>query len=64
MQTLFSYSRAEAITDGGLVDVTVEASSHVISAAERAHILAVANGSRFAKVPPARIVPKLAETRR
>ncbi len=35
--------------------------SHALSAAERAALLAVANEPRFASVPPARIVPMLAD---
>ena len=34
---------------------------HALSPAERADVLAVANEPRFADVPPARIVPKLAD---
>ena len=34
---------------------------HALSKAERAHLLAVANAPRFAAVPPARIVPMLAD---
>ncbi|MHB0975512.1 MAG: IS3 family transposase [Thiobacillus sp.] len=34
---------------------------HALSEAERAHLLAVANEPRFAAVPPARIVPMLAD---
>ena len=34
---------------------------HALSAAERSHLLAVANEPRFAAVPPARIVPMLAD---
>lgn len=35
--------------------------AHALSEAERARLLAVANESRFAEVPPARIVPMLAD---
>ena len=35
--------------------------SHALSAAERAELLRVANEPRFAAVPPARIVPMLAD---
>ena len=35
--------------------------AHALSGAERARVLAVANESRFAEVPPARIVPMLAD---
>ena len=35
--------------------------SHALSEAERAQVLAVANAPRFASVPPARIVPMLAD---
>ena len=35
--------------------------AHALSAAERAQILQVANEPRFAEVPPARIVPMLAD---
>jgi hypothetical protein len=35
--------------------------SHALSAAERAQLLRVANEPRFAAVPPARIVPMLAD---
>ena len=34
---------------------------HALSELERAHLLAVANAPRFASVPPARIVPMLAD---
>lgn len=34
---------------------------HALSGAERAHLVAVANEPRFASVPPARIVPMLAD---
>ncbi len=37
---------------------------HAFSAAERAQLLAVANEPRFAAVPPAHIVPMLADARR
>ena len=37
------------------------APSHALSVAERAQLLAVANEPRFATVPPARIVPMLAD---
>jgi putative transposase len=35
--------------------------AHALSAAERAEVLRVANESRFADMPPARIVPMLAD---
>ena len=35
--------------------------AHALSEAERAHLLVVANEPRFASVPPARIVPMLAD---
>ena len=35
--------------------------SHALSEAERAHVLRVANEPRFADMPPARIVPMLAD---
>ena len=35
--------------------------NHALSETERAHLLAVANEPRFASVPPARIVPMLAD---
>ena len=38
-----------------------ETPAHALSEAERAQILAVANEPRFAEVPPARIVPRLAD---
>lgn len=38
-----------------------ETPAHALSEAERAQIVAVANESRFADVPPARIVPMLAD---
>ncbi len=37
--------------------------SHALSPDERAQLLAVANEPRFAAVPPARIVPMLADER-
>ena len=38
-----------------------ETPAHALSEAERAELLAVANEPRFASVPPARIVPMLAD---
>ena len=42
-------------------DAVREPPAHTLSAGERARILAVANEPRFADVPPARIVPMLAD---
>ena len=42
-------------------DVVREPPAHALSEAERARLLQVANEPRFADVPPARIVPMLAD---
>jgi hypothetical protein len=43
------------------VDAVRPVPSHVLSEAERARIIEVANEPRFGDVPPARIVPMLAD---
>jgi len=48
-------------TGDGRPDVLRSAPPHALSQAERAEVLRVANEPRFASVPPARIVPMLAD---
>ena len=47
--------------DDGRPDVTHPRPAHALTEAERASIVAVANEPRFAEMPPARIVPALAD---
>ena len=49
------------ITSDGRPGAQRATPAHALSAAERAHLVAVANEPRFASVPPARIVPMLAD---
>lgn len=49
------------VTGDGRPDAARPVPSHALSAPERAQILSVANAPRFADVPPARIVPMLAD---
>ena len=49
------------VTGDGRPDAARPLSSHALSPDERAHLLRVANEPRFADVPPARIVPMLAD---
>jgi len=49
------------VTGDGRPDAVRPVPSHALSALERAQILSVANAPRFADVPPARIVPMLAD---
>ena len=61
-RTLQRWERLSGLTRGdGRPEAVRKTPSHALSAAERARILEVANESRFAKMPPARIVPKLAD---
>lgn len=62
-----SIQRWKAINSNGLISgdrrpqAVRSVPSHALSEAERAHLLTVANEPRFAAVPPARIVPMLAD---
>ncbi len=62
VRTLQRWQASDGIIDG---DRRPQAArpipSHALSEDERAHLLAVANEPRFASVPPARIVPMLAD---
>ena len=62
VRTLQRWQASDGIIDG---DRRPQAArpipSHALSEAERAQVLAVANEPRFASVPPARIVPMLAD---
>lgn len=61
-RTLQRWQATEGLTSGdGRPQAVRPAPSHALSEAERAHLLAVANAPRFASVPPARIVPMLAD---
>jgi transposase InsO family protein len=62
LRTLQRWQAAEGLVSGDGRPQAVRATpSHALSEAERAHLLAVANEPRFAAVPPARIVPMLAD---
>ena len=62
-----SIQRWKAINSNGLISgdrrphAVRSLPNHALSEAERAHLLTVANEPRFAAVPPARIVPMLAD---
>lgn len=61
-RTLQRWKAQEGLTAGdGRPQAVRPAPSHALSPAERAALLAVANEPRFASVPPARIVPMLAD---
>ena len=62
LRTLQRWQTADGLVSGdGRPQATRPVSGHALSEAERAHLLAVANEPRFAAVPPARIVPMLAD---
>jgi len=62
LRTLQRWQAADGLVSGDRRPRAVRATpSHALSEAERAHLLAVANEPRFAAVPPARIVPMLAD---
>ena len=62
-----SIQRWKAVNSNGLISgdrrphAVRSLPNHALSEAERAHLLTVANEPRFAAVPPARIVPMLAD---
>ncbi len=61
-RTLQRWKAHEGLVEGDGRPQAVRATpSHALSADERAHLLSVANEPRFASVPPARIVPMLAD---
>jgi transposase InsO family protein len=61
-RTLQRWKTQEGLTAGdGRPQAARPMPSHALSQAERAALLAVANEPRFASVPPARIVPMLAD---
>ena len=62
LRTLQRWKASEGLTAGdGRPGARRPAPAHALTPAERAEVLAVANEPRFADVPPARIVPKLAD---
>lgn len=62
VRTLQRWKAQEGLTAGdGRPCAVRPMPSHALSAVERAALLAVANEPRFASVPPARIVPMLAD---
>ncbi len=62
LRTLQRWQAADGLVSGdGRPQAARPVPSHALSDAERAHLLAVANEPRFASVPPARIVPMLAD---
>ena len=62
LRTLQRWQAADGIKGGDRRPQAVRpVPGHALSEAERAHVLAVANAPRFAAVPPARIVPMLAD---
>jgi putative transposase len=61
-RTLQRWKAKEGLSKGdGRPAAVRPAPSHALSAEERAKLLSVANEARFASVPPARIVPMLAD---
>ena len=61
-RTLQRWKAHEGLVEGDGRPQAVRATpSHALSADERVHLLSVANEPRFASVPPARIVPMLAD---
>ena len=61
-RTLQRWERDSGLTHGDRRPGALrETPAHALSAAERSRILEVANEPRFAQMPPARIVPKLAD---
>jgi len=62
LRTLQRWKADEGLIEGDGRPLAVRPTpSHALSEAERAQVLAVANEPRFAAVPPARIVPMLAD---
>ena len=62
LRTLQRWKASEGLARGDGRPLAVRATpSHALSETERAQLLAVANAPRFAAVPPARIVPMLAD---
>jgi putative transposase len=62
LRTLQRWQATDGLARGDGRPLAVRATpSHALSEAERAQLLAVANEPRFAAVPPARIVPMLAD---
>ena len=62
LRTLQRWKAFDGLVSGDGRPLAVRATpSHALSEAERAQVLAVANEPRFAAVPPARIVPMLAD---
>ena len=62
LRTLQRWQAADGLVSGdGRPQAVRPIPAHALSEAERAHLLVVANEPRFASVPPARIVPMLAD---
>jgi putative transposase len=62
LRTLQRWQAADGLVSGdGRPQAVRPVPGHALSKAERAQVLAVANEPRFASVPPARIVPMLAD---
>ena len=62
LRTLQRWKARQGLEDGdGRPQAVRRLPSHALSVAERAQLLCVANEPRFAAVPPARIVPMLAD---
>ncbi|MDP2976647.1 MAG: IS3 family transposase [Anaerolineales bacterium] len=62
LRTLQRWQAFDGLVSGDRRPQAVRATpSHALTEAERTHLLAVANAPRFAAVPPARIVPMLAD---
>jgi len=62
MRTLQRWKACEGLVSGdGRPQAVRPVPAHALSPAERAEVLRVANEPRFAEVPPARIVPMLAD---
>jgi putative transposase len=62
LRTLQRWQAADGLAKGdGRPQATRPAPAHALSPTERAEVLRVANEPRFADVPPARIVPMLAD---
>ena len=62
VRTLQRWNSGEGLVSGdGRPHAVRPQPAHALSAAERAEVLRVANEPRFADMPPARIVPMLAD---
>ncbi|EQD69875.1 transposase, partial [mine drainage metagenome] len=62
IRTLQRWERGSGLTHGDRrPEAAHKTPAHALSETERTRILAVANEPRFAQMPPARIVPKLAD---